>query len=204
MRAWKVSVDGWLGQWCVCVCVSAYWNVYSLYVHVPCVCDWQSSLYFADVYSYREATWHIVNYTCNLSRFFLCRPARFFMWPWLVILSREPRVRTCVCLCIRLFVFECDCGGTSWSMLLSVPPIVFLQEQVWLTDWATQTRKKRTRRSHCGSTERGLFIHLFIFNNICLIFRSCEVLTHSSECQELMYEDYYESTYKQTAFTTLL
>lgn len=40
----------------------------------------------------------------------------------------------------------------------------------------------------------GLFIHLFIFNNICLIFQSCEVFTHVSEwCQELMCEDYYES-----------
>lgn len=91
------------------LCVSVYWNVYSLDVHVPCVCDWQSSLYFADVYSYREATWHIVNYTRNLSQFFLFRSARFFMWSWLVIFSWEPRVWECVCVspCIWLFVHVC-------------------------------------------------------------------------------------------------
>lgn len=45
----------------------------------PCVCDWQSSLYFANVYSCRKATWHIVKLTCNLSVFSI-RYARFFMW----------------------------------------------------------------------------------------------------------------------------
>ena len=89
------------------LCVSVYWNVYSLDVHVPCACGWQSSLYFADVYSYREATWHIVNDTRNLSWFFLFRSARVFMWPWLVIFSWEPRVWERVCVSVHMTVRAC-------------------------------------------------------------------------------------------------
>lgn len=66
---------------CVCVhrrgltgtvlCVSVYWHVYTLDIHVPCVCDWQSSLYFADVYSYRKSNVTYCKIKCNLSSFAL-------------------------------------------------------------------------------------------------------------------------------------
>lgn len=140
--------------------VSLYRNVYSLDVHVPCACEWQSSLYFAEVYSCREAMWPIVKYTCNLSRFFLLRSARFFMWPWLVILWREP-------------VYDCSCS----RVRIKRHPICFCSSgSGWLRSEPLNPGKKRICCFHCGSTERGLFIHLFIFNSICLIFQSCEMI----------------------------
>lgn len=103
----------------------------------------------------------IVNYTRNHSRFCFRRPARFFffVWPWLVILWQEPE--------IRLFVFwVCDSRGTSWSVLPSVPYVMFLLDSVWLRCEPPRKKiiiiiiiQKRTRWSHCGSTEWGLFIN---------------------------------------------
>lgn len=108
-----------------------------------------------------------------------------------VILWRERISCNCVWVCdFERHLLVCATVGSPWC--------VSSQAGLADCDWRRESlrpekKKKRTQRSHCGSTERGLFIHLFIFNNICLIFQSCEVLSHSSERQELMYEDYYKS-----------
>lgn len=150
---WKVSVE-WKCNHNVCIRMCIHSNVYSLGVHVPCVPDWQSSLYFADVYSCWEVTWHIVNDTDSCPRSCFRRPARFFflVWPWLVIVWKEPE--------IRLLVFwACDSRGTSWSVLASVPHVTFLLDSVWLQPEMRATKKKKKK----NNTKKDSMVPLWIY-----------------------------------------
>lgn len=163
--------------------------------------DWQSSLYFADVYSCWEVTWHIVNYARGRSRFCFRRPARFFffVWPWLVILWARARDNDCWCF---------ECGTQEAPLALCYLQFSILCFSSTLSGWLqpemrcepprTKNKTKQKKNIDGPSVDllngACLFI-LFIFNNICFIFWPCEVLTHFSECQELMYEGYCESTY---------
>lgn len=125
------------------------------------VCDWQSSLYFADVYSYREATWHIVNYTCNLSQFissfFLDLPD-FSCDHGLVIFSWEPQECVCVRACVCLRVYDCLWGCVCVCVWFKRRLLVYatvgsphcVSARIGLADcvcgrlemWPTPTRKK--------------------------------------------------------------
>lgn len=63
------------------------------------VCDWQSSLYFANVYSCIKATWHIVHFTCEISLRFLHQICLIFHGEMSHFLKRDCRGRASVRLC---------------------------------------------------------------------------------------------------------